>query len=75
MPGELPGLAWGLARPLATRGVDRARPSGSEVGARPKRRLVAVTGFGQEEDRQATEAGFDAFLVKCVTGPAGQRPA
>jgi CheY-like chemotaxis protein len=31
-------------------------------------RLIAITGFGQPEDRQkAIEAGFDAHLVKPVS--------
>jgi hypothetical protein len=28
--------------------------------------LVALTGFGQEDDRRVLEAGFDHFLVKSV---------
>ena len=33
--------------------------------------LVAVTGWGQEEDRmRAFAAGFDHHLIKPVTGPA-----
>lgn len=47
---------------------------GYEVARRVRRygnadrvRLVALTGYGQEEDRrQAGEAGFDAFLVKPI---------
>jgi CheY-like chemotaxis protein len=48
--------------------------SGYEVGKRlraaygPDIALVALTGYGQEEDRQkATEAGFDDHLVKPVS--------
>jgi signal transduction histidine kinase len=34
----------------------------------PNGRIIAVTGYGQDADRQrATEAGFDAHLVKPVT--------
>lgn len=33
--------------------------------------LVALTGWGQEEDRQrSSDAGFDAHLVKPVDYPA-----
>ena len=33
-------------------------------------RLIAMTGYGQEEDRRATgEAGFDGHLVKPVEYP------
>ena len=40
----------------------RRRPGGKRV------RLVALTGWGQHQDRQrTTEAGFDAHLVKPVT--------
>ena len=40
----------------------RARPDGAEL------RLIALTGYGQDEDRQrAAEAGFDAHLTKPVT--------
>jgi CheY-like chemotaxis protein len=39
----------------------RARPWGRNI------RLVALTGWGQEEDRRRSqEAGFDAHLVKPV---------
>lgn len=35
--------------------------------AKPAIRLVALTGYGREEDKlRATEAGFDAYLVKPV---------
>lgn len=35
--------------------------------AKPAIRLVALTGYGREEDKKrATEAGFDAYLVKPV---------
>jgi CheY-like chemotaxis protein len=34
----------------------------------PSGRIIAVTGYGQDADRQrASEAGFDAHLVKPVT--------
>jgi CheY-like chemotaxis protein len=40
----------------------RARPDGAEL------RLIALTGYGQDEDRRrAAEAGFDAHLTKPVT--------
>jgi signal transduction histidine kinase/CheY-like chemotaxis protein len=53
----LPGLdGYEVARRI------RAVPGGRRVG------LVAVTGYGQPEDRQrAFEAGFDAHLVKPVS--------
>ena len=39
----------------------RAAPGGDAI------RLVALTGYGQPEDRrQASAAGFDAFLVKPI---------
>jgi CheY-like chemotaxis protein len=39
----------------------RSMPGGDEV------RLIAVTGWGQEEDRRRTaEAGFDDHLIKPV---------
>jgi len=51
-------------------GYDAAR----RIRARPETRrtfLVAVTGWGQEDDRRrATEAGFDAHLVKPVSPEA-----
>ncbi|HWM26956.1 MAG TPA: response regulator, partial [Woeseiaceae bacterium] len=35
--------------------------------AKPSLRLIALTGYGREEDkRRATEAGFDAHLLKPV---------
>ena len=41
------------------------RPPAQADGGPGKRLLVAVTGYGQEEDRRrAAEAGFDAHLVK-----------
>jgi CheY-like chemotaxis protein len=44
-------------------GYEIARQIRSEFG--PALRLVAVTGYGQEEDRRrALAAGFDAHLVK-----------
>jgi signal transduction histidine kinase/ActR/RegA family two-component response regulator len=40
----------------------RARPDGADL------RLIALTGYGQDEDRRrAVEAGFDAHLTKPVT--------
>ena len=43
----------------------RARPGGERL------RLVAITGWGQADDRRLTQAsGFDAHLVKPVD-PAG----
>jgi CheY-like chemotaxis protein len=51
LPGGLTG--YDLARQL------RGQPGASEL------RLVALTGFGQEEDkRRAREAGFDAHVTK-----------
>ena len=41
-----------------------ARRLREEAGQKPLR-LIALTGYGQDEDRhQAEEAGFDAYLVK-----------
>jgi PAS domain S-box-containing protein len=56
----LPGLdGYTVAR--------RIRASSGE----PRPRLVALTGYGQPEDRQrAIQAGFDAYLVKPVTPDA-----
>jgi CheY-like chemotaxis protein len=49
---------------------------GYEVGRQlrallgPSARLIALTGYGQAEDRQRSRAaGFDAHLVKPVSGP------
>jgi CheY-like chemotaxis protein len=49
---------------------------GYEVGRQirailgPSVRLIALTGYGQAEDRQRSRAaGFDAHLVKPVSGP------
>jgi CheY-like chemotaxis protein len=40
----------------------RAHPGGASL------RLIALTGYGQEEDRKrAAEAGFDLHLTKPVT--------
>ena len=52
----LPGMdGYAVARAL------RGRPWGREL------RLIAVTGYGREEDaRHAQEAGFDEHLVKPV---------
>ena len=45
----------------------RARPAGPRGDAAASIHLVALTGYGQPEDRrQAMEAGFDAHLVKPV---------
>jgi CheY-like chemotaxis protein len=53
LPGELDG--YGVARGL--------RADGELAGVR----LVAVTGYGQDEDRRRTrEVGFDLHLVKPV---------
>jgi signal transduction histidine kinase len=56
----LPGLdGYGVARAI------RASPAGKSM------KLIAVTGYGQSEDRQrAKEAGFDAHLVKPVSQAA-----
>ena len=65
-------------------GYELARKTRTLVGAAV--RLVALTGYGQPEDRrQALEAGFDAHLVKPVdpdalldaleTAAAGSAPA
>jgi DNA-binding response OmpR family regulator len=44
-------------------GYELARRLRAQLG--PALRLVAVTGYGQEEDRRRSlEAGFDAHLVK-----------
>jgi CheY-like chemotaxis protein len=52
----LPGLdGWGVARAL------RADPVTAEV------HLIAVTGYGEDDDRQRShECGFDLHLVKPV---------
>jgi two-component system, sensor histidine kinase len=50
---------YGVARGVRDRGGPRAP------------RMIAVTGFGQQKDRaQASEAGFDSFLVKPATPKA-----
>jgi CheY-like chemotaxis protein len=56
----LPGLdGYGVARTL------RASPASQAT------RLIAVTGYGQSEDRRRSkEAGFDAHLVKPVSPSA-----
>ena len=46
-------------------GRPRGRPADPGVAGRQRSLLVAVTGWGQERDRQLTsEAGFDAHVVK-----------
>jgi CheY-like chemotaxis protein len=58
---------------MATRPADR-------VLFRGRRVLVALTGFGQEQDKEkAARAGFDAHLTKpadgaALTGILGGRP-
>jgi CheY-like chemotaxis protein len=48
-------------------GYELARRLRTVQGLPPKLRLVAVTGYGQESDRQRSrEAGFEAHLVKPV---------
>jgi CheY-like chemotaxis protein len=48
-------------------GYDVARRLCSMPGLEPRPRLIALTGWGQEEDRaRSREAGFDAHLVKPV---------
>ena len=71
--------AAGMERALTTRPdvalIDIGLPGmdGYEVARRIRRdlgrgiRLIALTGYGQPEDRRrAEEAGFDAYLVKPV---------
>jgi DNA-binding response OmpR family regulator len=53
-----------IGLPGGLNGYEVARRLRREAGLRGTR-LVALTGFGQEEDRRrAAEAGFDGFLVK-----------
>jgi CheY-like chemotaxis protein len=67
-------LSCALARPADVILLDIGLPdmNGYEVAARmrPKigpAQLIALTGYGQTEDvRRATEAGFDAHLIKPV---------
>jgi len=67
-------LSRALARPADVILLDIGLPdmNGYEVAARirPKigpAQLIALTGYGQNEDvRRATEAGFDAHLIKPV---------
>jgi PAS domain S-box-containing protein len=67
-------LSCALARPADVVLLDIGLPdmNGYEVAARlrPKlgpAQLIALTGYGQSEDvRRATEAGFDAHLIKPV---------
>ena len=48
----------------------RGRPALREDPATADARLIALTGYGQEEDqRQAREAGFDHHLTKPVDPP------
>jgi CheY-like chemotaxis protein len=48
-------------------GYEVARRLRSMTGLEPRPRLIALTGWGQEEDRERSrEAGFDAHLVKPV---------
>lgn len=48
-------------------GYEVARRIRAGAGGKPMR-LIAITGYGQAEDRQrALEAGFDAHLTKPVT--------
>jgi CheY-like chemotaxis protein len=50
-------------------GYDTCRQIRHVVGDRV--RLVALTGFGQEQDKEkATRAGFDAHLTKPTDGAA-----
>ena len=66
------GIEWALANRPAVVFLDIAMPgmSGYDVARRlrpelPGTVLVALTGYGQEEDRRmAMEAGFDHHLVK-----------
>ena len=45
----------------------RGRPAAARHGQGDELRIVAVTGWGQEEDREKSrEAGFDVHLVKPV---------
>jgi two-component system, chemotaxis family, CheB/CheR fusion protein len=49
-------------------GISLARLIRSEIGKLP--RLVALTGFGREEDKvEAEKAGFDAFFRKPADWP------
>jgi CheY-like chemotaxis protein len=58
----LPGIdGYEVARRI------RANPHGGAM------RLFAMTGYGQEEDRQRSrEAGFDAHLVKPIAPPSSR---
>jgi len=47
-------------------GFEVARKMGQELGLKDAT-LVAITGYGQDEDRRRSrEAGFDAHLVKPI---------
>ena len=67
-------LSSALARPVDVILLDIGLPdmNGYEVAARMRPQLgrvqlIALTGYGQSEDvRRATEAGFDAHLIKPV---------
>jgi hypothetical protein len=78
-----PGSCRSLA--IRTGGSPVQRPAQAEPGANCSARLVAVTGYGQEEDRRRSrEAGFDLHLTKPVdpeelkrvlaAAPAGSMP-
>jgi DNA-binding response OmpR family regulator len=54
-------------------GFDLAKRARERLG-RDRVRLVALTGYGSQEDRRKVrEAGFDAHLVKPVTREALRR--
>jgi two-component system CheB/CheR fusion protein len=68
-----PDLALVDIRMPGLDGLELARRLRREPGFE-RVRLVALTGFGQEEDRRRTrEAGFDDHLIKPVDLPALQK--
>ena len=59
-----PALAI-INRPISWR---HGRRISQNIALAPEGRIIAVTGYGQDADRQrARAAGFDAHLVKPVT--------
>jgi CheY-like chemotaxis protein len=64
--GFVPDIAFLDIGLPAMDGYELARKMRSELGV-PGLRLVALTGYGQDSDRQrSTEAGFDGHMVKPI---------
>ena len=70
------GIATHHNRPDCTSCAERQHSHGYGLAGKlrasqalaPSGRIIAVTGYGQDADRQrASDAGFDAHLVKPVT--------